>query len=210
MGCTQSSSAEGSVVETPNSKEANFHNSYPVYGAEEIMSRKGHGTYSKPVQRNLLYGCDFQTADRICNYNRSFAEHAGYFTSGKRNVPFLEAIQEAKKQKNKSITFYDSNTGKPLFTAPVNRTWDEWLKESKAHGWPSFRDAEVNWDHVRTLRNGEAVSVHGTHLGHNLPDSKGNRYCINLVSVAGNAVTEVELVNKSREQPIEVTMVEAL
>ena len=32
---------------------------------------------------------------------------------------------------------------------------------------------------------GEAVSVDGTHLGHNLPDSKGNRYCINLVSVAG-------------------------
>jgi peptide methionine sulfoxide reductase MsrB len=27
--------------------------------------------------------------------------------------------------------------------------------------------------------------VDGTHLGHNLPDGKGNRYCINLVSVAG-------------------------
>ena len=25
----------------------------------------------------------------------------------------------------------------------------------------------------------------GTHLGHNLPDGSGNRYCINLVSVAG-------------------------
>ena len=32
---------------------------------------------------------------------------------------------------------------------------------------------------------GEAVSLAGTHLGHNLPDRKGNRYCINLVSVAG-------------------------
>ena len=30
-----------------------------------------------------------------------------------------------------------------------------------------------------------AVSADGTHLGHNLPDGSGNRYCINLVSVAG-------------------------
>lgn len=52
----------------------------------------------------------------------------------------------------------------------------------------SFRDAEVNWDYVRCLPDGESVSVDGTHLGHNLPDGKGNRYCINLVSVAGNSV----------------------
>ena len=44
---------------------------------------------------------------------------------------------------------------------------------------------KVVWENVRCLKNGEAVSVDGTHLGHNLPDSKGNRYCINLVSVAG-------------------------
>jgi len=30
------------------------------------------------------------------------------------------------------------------------------------------------------------VRVAGTHLGHHLPDFSGNRYCINLVSVAGN------------------------
>ena len=41
------------------------------------------------------------------------------------------------------------------------------------------------WENVRCLKDGEAVSTAGTHLGHNLPDSKGNRYCINLVSVAG-------------------------
>ena len=35
---------------------------------------------------------------------------------------------------------------------------------------------------------GETVSLTGTHLGHNLPDMKGNRYCINLVSIAGNNV----------------------
>ena len=51
---------------------------------------------------------------------------------------------------------------------------------------PRGTNAEVVWNNVRCLDNGEAVSVDGTHLGHNLPDSKGNRYCINLVSVAGN------------------------
>ena len=84
------------------------------------------------------------------------------------------------------ITFYDSNTGKALFVAPKGRTMDQFIKESRAHGWPSFRDEEVVWENVRCLPNGEAVSVDGTHLGHNLPDRKGSRYCINLVSVAGN------------------------
>lgn len=86
------------------------------------------------------------------------------------------------------MDFYDSNTGKKLFTAPVGRTWDQFIAESKAHGWPSFRDEEVNWDYVRCVKGGESVSVDGTHLGHNLPDGKGNRYCINLVSVAGKPV----------------------
>jgi len=39
---------------------------------------------------------------------------------------------------------------------------------------------------VRVLPNGETVSVDGTHLGHNLPDRKGARYCINLVSISGH------------------------
>mmetsp|Transcript_8121 Transcript_8121/g.12549 ORF Transcript_8121/g.12549 Transcript_8121/m.12549 type:complete len:115 (-) Transcript_8121:76-420(-) len=83
------------------------------------------------------------------------------------------------------ITFYDSNTGKPLFCAPRGRSMEDFLQESRAHGWPSFRNEEVNWEYVRCLKDGEAVSVDGTHLGHNLPDFKGPRYCINLVSVAG-------------------------
>jgi len=84
------------------------------------------------------------------------------------------------------VTFYDSNTGKQLYKAPIGRTWQDFIDESRNHGWPSFRDEEVNWDYVRVLPNGETVSVDGTHLGHNLPDRKGNRYCINLVSIAGN------------------------
>jgi hypothetical protein len=46
------------------------------------------------------------------------------------------------------------------------------------HGWPSFRDDEVDWDFVRVLPDGETVSMDGTHLGHNLPD----RYVVCLTS----------------------------
>ena len=76
-----------------------------------------------------------------------------------------------------------------MFVAPINRSVDEFIEESKYHGWPSFRDQEVVWENVRVLKSsGETVSVSGTHLGHNIPDKRGNRYCINLVSVAGNTV----------------------
>ena len=163
-------------------------NQYPVWGpGEKIMAPKGHGTYHKPAQAKLRFGCDFATADRICNYNRHYAEHSGYFLSGRRKTAFLQAVEDAK-QTNETITFFDSNTGLPLFTAPVGRSWDAWWKESKQHGWPSFRDAEVHWDTVRAVNRGEMVSIHGTHLGHNLPDHKGNRYCINLCCIAGNPV----------------------
>ena len=48
------------------------------------MSQKDHGTCIAPVQDNLLFGSDFDTADRICCYNRRYAEHSGYaFNSGK-------------------------------------------------------------------------------------------------------------------------------
>ena len=40
-------------------------------------------------------------------------------------------------------------------------------------------------DNVRLGGGGEVVSAGGTHLGHNLPDGSGNRYCINIVCVAG-------------------------
>ena len=45
---------------------------------------------------------------------------------------------------------------------------------------------QVIWKNVRVLPDGETVSVNGTHLGHNLPDGR-NRYCINIVCVAGAA-----------------------
>ena len=41
-----------------------------VMGDESIMSKKAHGTSNTPVQENLKWGCDRDTADRICNFNR--------------------------------------------------------------------------------------------------------------------------------------------
>lgn len=149
------------------------------YGDESIMSPKNHGTSEKPAQEDLRYGVSYKLADKISNYNRHFAEFGGYFQS----TSFEDVVASA----NGPVTFYDSVTGKPLFVAPINRSADEFIKESQIHGWPSFRDQEVVWENVRVLKNsGEAVSTTGTHLGHNLPDRAGNRYCINLVSVAGS------------------------
>lgn len=150
---------------------------YPIYAEESVMSKKAHGTSDKPVMKNLRWKCDYDTADRICNFNRHYAEFAGYWT----NTEFLQYVKENYKEGDPPLKFYDSVTGKLLFQAPVNRSMEAFLKESSSHGWPSFRDDEVNWDYVRCLRDGEAVSVSGTHLGHNLPDSTGNRYWYVLV-----------------------------
>jgi hypothetical protein len=146
---------------------------YPVYADESVMSKKAHGTSDKPVMHNLRWNCDYETADRICNFNRHYAEFAGYWNS---QTDFLKYVKENYKEGDEPIKFYDSVTGKLLFQAPVNRTMEAFLKESASHGWPSFRDDEVNWEYVRCLRDGEAVSVTGTHLGHNIPDANGNRY----------------------------------
>mmetsp|Transcript_22228 Transcript_22228/g.51281 ORF Transcript_22228/g.51281 Transcript_22228/m.51281 type:complete len:182 (+) Transcript_22228:224-769(+) len=161
---------------------------YPVMGDESIMTPKAHGTSETPVQKNLRWNCRNELADRICNFNRHYAEHATYFTD---DTTFLSEAQDEFLEK-REITFYDSNTGKALFVAPRGRTFEAFVRESRAHGWPSFRDEEVVWDNVRCVPGGEAVSVDGTHLGHNLPDRKGNRYCINLVSVAGRPVASVD------------------
>ena len=160
-----------------------------VPGEESIMAQKEHGSSHTPVQQDLRWDCDWNTSDRICNYNRHYAERAGYWET----TEFLPSVDTAA---NEPVAFYDSNSGRKLFTSPVDRTWQDFLAESRNHGWPSFRDSEVNWDYVRVLPNGETVSIDGTHLGHNLPDRKGNRYCINLVSIAGNPAERFHRRNK--------------
>ena len=107
-----------------------------VMGEESIMAPKEHGTSAKPVQSKLRWACKDDLADRICSYNRHYAENAGYW---ERSTTFLSD----EEQSAGDTTFYDSVTGKPLFYAGKQRSWEVFVKESKSHGWPSFRDSEV-------------------------------------------------------------------
>ena len=144
---------------------------YMKFCDEETMKPKTHGTSLAPVQPNLRWNVDGSTADRICNFNRKYAEYAGYWET----TSFLKELSH----EGEPTVYYDSVTGKPLFVAPIGRSMAEFISESRTHGWPSFRDQEVVWENMRVLKaTGEAVSADGTHLGHNLPDAKGNRYCI--------------------------------
>ena len=139
------------------------------------------GSCPSEVQQSLRWGSDRSTGNRICCHNSRYAERAGYWLT----TSFLKAQREPTRA-SAEVTFYDSVTGLPLFVAPRGRSWHDFVAESRAHGWPSFRDAEVVWSNVRVVSGGETVSVNGTHLGHNLPDGSGNRYCINIVCAAGS------------------------
>jgi len=151
-------------------------------GNESLMTPKAHGTSEYPVPADKLqWGVDPKLADRICNYNRHYAERAGYFET----TSFVREGASCER-----ITFFDSNAPHNLlFTigGEAGRSWSHFLEESIDHGWPSFRDSDVVWEHCRVLNDGEVVSTVGTHLGHNLPDLTGNRFCINLVSIAAAA-----------------------
>ena len=117
----------------------------PRMGLEQIMAQKAHGTCDRPVQRDLMYGCDRHLADQICCFNRHGAENAYYFCG--KNTSWRNDVTGERRE----TTYFDSVTGKPLFVAPRGRSFDAFKEESESHGWPSFRDAEVNWDYVRCL-----------------------------------------------------------
>ena len=107
MGCASSHSAEKG------------RGSYPLLCDESIMKTKAHGSCEHSVFSELRWGCDFATADRICCYNRHYAEPPGYFES----TSFLSDIHTCEE-----ITFYDSVSGKPLFIAPKDRSVEDFLK----------------------------------------------------------------------------------
>ena len=150
-----------------------------------------------PLQDNLLYGIQSYADDSsyhsgmslpeyICCNNEQWAEHSGFYN----DVDFFETLEAngAADAGAKPTIFYDSTCGIPLFQAPVDRTFEEWKSESQQHGWPSFRTREIFSDNLVVALNGETKSVCGTHLGHNLPDVSGDRYCIDLVCMAGHPV----------------------
>ena len=61
----------------------------------------------------------------VVSFNVSFLLMSGYFAT-------TTFIEENGKQE---VTFYDSVTTKPLFVAPRGRSWQEFIVESRAHGW---------------------------------------------------------------------------
>ena len=120
------------------------------------MSQKNHGTCDQAVMKNLRYGVDHKTADRVCCFNRHNAEHGGYAFETPRT--WMEELKKINNNSNgEEVTYYDPVTGKPLFIAPRGRTTEEFVQESVAHGSPSFRDEEVVWENVRVKK---LVQVH--------------------------------------------------
>ena len=118
-------------------------------------------------------------ADHVCCHN----------TRRRAARPRLDSAARALSRTGET-TFFDSVCGLPLFVAPRGRSFDEFWRESSEHGWPSFRPAEMIAENVeiydmRRDRYGPMRSTCGTHLGHNIPDRLGDRFCIDLVCVAG-------------------------
>ena len=89
-----------------------------VYCEESVMSKKSHGTTEASLDASSLrWGVDSKLADKICSFNRHFAEPGGSF---EKNEAFLAQVEALKP--GETITFYDTVSQKPLFVAPVNRT----------------------------------------------------------------------------------------
>jgi len=155
-------------------------------GDESCMAHKACGTCASAVQDPLRWGVPAELASDIGCFNREGAESNLFFTERLEFTRQLGWQRGVDLSQIEPITFYDSVSGQPLFVAPVGRTMDDFLSESLRHGWPSFRQSEVAWEHVRVLEDNEVVSTAGTHLGHAMaPDVHGPRYCINLCTIAG-------------------------
>ena len=93
-----------------------------ICGSDSIMDQKQHGTCIHSVQDPLRWDCNRDTADRICCFNRDYAEYAGYWET----TSFLDEVD-----RDGITTFYDSVTGKPLFKAPIGRSFDDFRRKNK-------------------------------------------------------------------------------
>ena len=139
----------------------------------------GGGSPMPQLKFGVTSAVDTALADRICCHNHRYAEPAGF-----QQQAHIDLFGTHVSTVGDNI-FYDSVCGKPLFVAPRGRSFTAWRDESLHHGWPSFRPAEIVWENVIIHDGGRMESVCGTHLGHNLPSGGADRYCIDLVCVAG-------------------------
>merc|ERR1712125_266647 len=106
---------------------------------------------------------------------------------GQPQVALFDRLDPTKEH-----IFYDVVCGLPLFIAPRGRSFDEFREESIHHGWPSFRPEEMISENVILHENGRMESKCLTHLGHNLPKDGVDRYCIDLVCIAGSPLDAAE------------------
>lgn len=124
----------------------------------------------------------YSTAERICCNNHHYAEYKGYLAA-----PEVDLF--GRLDAGNETVFYDSVCGIPLFVAPRGRSFEEFKAESLKHGWPSFRPEEMIAENVIIHDDGRMESRCLTHLGHNLPEGGVDRYCIDLVCVAGSPLS---------------------
>jgi len=163
----------------------------------QVASRpdKADDQCSGAVQKNLRYNISSRTtpdvpvpvgdteslAEAVCCDKRTLAFAEPQFLFQAPDVSLFAKLEKGV------TTFYDSVCGVPLFRTPVNRTLDDFKADTTEHGWPSFREAEVNKEHVKTdIKTGLVTSSCGTHLGSYLPDKKGPRWCMDLSCISGN------------------------
>ena len=85
----------------------------------------------------MKFGVSWEKADEVCSFTREGCEAKGYADS----INWTEHLE-----KEGTTKFFDSVTGVLLYEAPKGRTLEEFIKESRAHGWPSFRDEEIVWE----------------------------------------------------------------
>merc|ERR1712176_1669915 len=121
---------------------------------------------------------EYDLADFICCNNHRWPEDKGYLT-----WPEIDLF--SRLDPNAETIFYDSVCGLPLFIAPRGRSFEEFKEESIYHGWPSFRPDEIVSENVIIHPDGRMESKCLTHLGHNLPKDGIDRYCIDLICMAG-------------------------
>ena len=129
-----------------------------AHDAEVLMRSGVSGSCSSEVQPRLRWQLNRSLAEQISCHNRRGAEPSGLWAS----TPLLQQLEDIPR--HETVAFYDSVSGKPLFRAPRGRTVQEFINESRAHGWLSFRDDELVREHVRVLHNGEVVSLSGVRI----------------------------------------------
>ena len=65
------------LVCNPDTARTSTYPSVPSLPIATISTPSEHGTCERAVQANLRWGCDDETSNRVCCFNRHYAEHSG-------------------------------------------------------------------------------------------------------------------------------------